>query len=131
VEDTVKSFRRFGPPAILLGRYSTGVRLFAAILSGCGYIPYRRFLGFDLAGSLIYATLWVGLGHIFGDQVMVTLQWLGRRRAVLLIVPAAIVAMVAYRLWRRWRYGAARPIPPGPFERPVLAPGRGRPSDGR
>lgn len=41
VEDTVKYFHRFGPSAIMLGRYSTGVRLFAAILSGCGYIGYR------------------------------------------------------------------------------------------
>jgi membrane protein DedA with SNARE-associated domain len=40
VEDAVKYFRRVGPSAILLGRYSTGIRLFAAILSGCGYIRY-------------------------------------------------------------------------------------------
>jgi membrane protein DedA with SNARE-associated domain len=131
VEDTVKYFRRFGPPAVLLARYSTGIRLFAAILSGCGYIPYRRFLCYDVAGSLIYATLWVGLGHLFGDQVMIALQWVGRRRVVLLIVPAAIVAMVAYRLWRRERYGAARLTPPGAPERQALAPHSNLSSEGR
>lgn len=109
VEDTVKYFRRFGPPAILLGRYSTGVRLFAAILSGCGYIGYKRFLAYDIAGSLVYATLWVMVGHTFGDQVSTVLVWLGRRRALIMIVPAAVLAIVAYRVWRRWRYGAARP----------------------
>ena len=102
-------FRRFGAPAILLGRYSTGVRLFAAILSGCRYIAYRRFLTYDIAGSLVYATLWVMLGHAFGEQVSAALPWLGRRRALILIVPAAVVAIVAFRLWRRRRYGAARP----------------------
>lgn len=110
VEETVKYFRRFGPSAIMLGRYSTGVRLFAAILSGSGYIGYTRFLGYNIVGSLIYATLWVVVGHVFGEQVMTVLQWLGRQRAGLLIVPAAVIAIVAYRLWRRWRYGAARPI---------------------
>jgi membrane protein DedA with SNARE-associated domain len=109
VEDTVRRFRRFGPPAILLGRYSTGVRLFASILSGCGYIAYRRFLMYDIAGSLVYATLWVTVGHVFGEQVSAVLAWLGRRRAIILIVPAALLAIVAYRLWRRRRYGAARP----------------------
>lgn len=109
VDDTVRRFRRFGPPAILLGRYSTGVRLFAAILSGCGYIAYRRFLAYDIAGSLVYATLWVMVGHVFGEQVSAVLAWLGRRRAIIMIVPAALLAIVAYRLWRRRRYGAARP----------------------
>src|SRR5262249_18936610 len=49
VENTLKYFRRFGAAAIVLGRYSTSVRLFAAILSGTGRIPYRRFLLYDLA----------------------------------------------------------------------------------
>ena len=108
VEDTVRYFRRFGPPAILLGRYSTGVRLFAAILSGCGYIRYTRFVVYDIVGSLVYATLWVMVGHAFGEQVSTILAWLGRRRAIVLVVPAVVLAIVACRVWRRRRSGAAR-----------------------
>jgi membrane protein DedA with SNARE-associated domain len=108
VENTLKYFRRFGPTAILLGRYSTGVRLFAAILSGSGHIAYQRFLLLDLAGSLIYTTLWMVLGHLFSEQVESLLGWLGRQRAVLLIVPLALVAIVGYRLWRRRRHGTAQ-----------------------
>jgi membrane protein DedA with SNARE-associated domain len=109
VDDTVKYFRRFGPSAVLLGRYSTGVRLFAAILSGCGHLPYRRFLRYDIAGSLIYATLWVIVGYLLGDHVSAVLTWLARHRALILIIPAAVLGIVAYRLWRRWRYAPARP----------------------
>ncbi|HKC98883.1 MAG TPA: DedA family protein [Methylomirabilota bacterium] len=108
VENIVKYFRRFGAAAIVLGRYSTGVRLFAAILSGTGRIPYRRFLLYDLAGSLAYAAVWVVLGRVFGDEVEAALEWLGRQRALFLIVPTAIAAIVGYRLWRRRRHGAAR-----------------------
>jgi putative exporter of polyketide antibiotics len=56
---------------------------------------------------------------VFGDQVSDILVWLGRRRAILMIVPAAILAIVAYRLWRRRRYGAARLAlgPPSPEHR--------------
>jgi len=109
VDDTVKYFRRFGPSAILLGRYSTGVRLFAAILSGCGHLGYSRFLRYDIAGSLLYATLWVTVGYLFGDHVSAVLAWFARRRGIILILPAAVVAIVAYRLWRRWRCAPARP----------------------
>src|ERR1051325_5706558 len=38
VEKTVTYFTRFGAPAILLSRFSTGVRLFSSVLSGCGHI---------------------------------------------------------------------------------------------
>ena len=109
VDDTVRYFRRFGPSAIMLGRYSTGVRLFAAILSGCGHLRYRRFVTFDIAGSLVYATLWVTAGYLLGDHVSAALAWLGRRRAVILILPAAALGILAYRLWRRRRYAPARP----------------------
>ena len=108
IENTLKYFRRFGPAAILLGRYSTGVRLFAAILSGSGHIAYHRFVVYDLIGSLIYATLWTVLGHIFSAQVETLLDWIGRQRALFLIVPVAIVAIVGYRFWRRRRHGSAR-----------------------
>ena len=108
VENVLKYFQRFGAAAIVLGRYSTGVRLFAAILSGTGRIAYHRFVLYDLAGSLAYATVWVVLGRVFSEQVEVLLDWLGRQRALFLIVPAAICAIVAYRLWRRRRHGTAR-----------------------
>jgi len=108
VENTLRYFRRFGAAAIVLGRYSTGVRLFAAILSGCGHFAYHRFVLYDLAGSLAYAALWVVLGHVFSDQVEQVLEWLGRQRALFLIVPAGLLAIVGYRLWRRRRHGTAR-----------------------
>src|SRR5262249_4671586 len=108
VENTLRYFTRFGPAAIVLGRYSTSVRLFAAVLSGSGRIAYRRFVFYDLAGSLVFATVWIGLGWLFSDEVEVVLEWLGRQRALFLIVPIAILAVVGYRLWQRWRHGRAR-----------------------
>jgi len=108
IENTLKYFRRFGPAAILLGRYSTGVRLFAAILSGSGHIAYHRFVLYDLVGSLTYTALWMVLGHVFSEQVETLLAWLGRQRALLLLVPLALVAIVGYRLWRRRRHGTAQ-----------------------
>src|SRR5437773_4277909 len=52
VEKTIAYFERFGAYTLLVGRFSFGVRLFAAVLSGAGHISYRRFLVFDAAGAL-------------------------------------------------------------------------------
>jgi len=105
VENTLACFRRFGALAVLVGRFSTSVRLFAAVLAGSGEIPYRRFILLDLVGSVVYMTLWITLGAAFGAVV---LEQVGRPlQAILLLGPAALVAVLLYRLYRRRRYGAA------------------------
>lgn len=105
VETTVAYFKRWGAPALLVGRFSAGVRLFAAVLAGSGHISYRAFLTFDAAGTLVYATLWIVLGALFGAAILDRAG--GAARLLLLLAPATVLAILAYRLWRRRRYGAA------------------------
>ena len=105
VETTLDYFRRFGALAVLLGRFSTGVRLFGAVLAGSGRLSYRRFVLLDVIGTLGYATLWILLGATFGAAV---LDHTGRYSVFLfLLVPAGILTVLAYRLYRRRRYGVA------------------------
>ncbi len=105
VETALRRFKRFGAAALLLARFSTGVRLFAAILAGSGEIRYWRFLALDTVGTVIYATLWIALGAALGPAV---LERTGPfARALLLLAPAALFGVIAYRLLRRRRYGPA------------------------
>jgi membrane protein DedA with SNARE-associated domain len=115
VAKTLAYFQRFGAAAVLVGRFSTTVRLLAAALSGCGHISYPRFLVCDLIGTLAYAGAWVTVGYLFGPQAIALLERYGAARLLVLVIPAALVAVLAYRLWRRFRYGAAHTT--------VLAPG--------
>jgi membrane protein DedA with SNARE-associated domain len=108
VEKTVRYFTRFGPAAILLSRFSASVRLFAAALSGCGHITYWRFLSFDVVGSLLYATLLVIVGRVVGESAAEFLGRLGGLRVLLFVGPVAFAVLLGYRLYRRWRYGAAK-----------------------
>lgn len=108
VERTVGYFKRFGAGAILLSRFSHSVRLFASALSGCGHIPYWKFIVFDFVGTVLYAALWVTVGHLVGEQAAEILGRHGGTRLLLLIGPLALVTLVAYRLWRRRRYGPAK-----------------------
>ena len=105
VERTLEFFRRFGATAILVCRFSTGVRLFATVLAGSGEFSYRRFVMLDVLGSIVYATLWIAAGAAFGAVVLERVG--GPARAVLLLGPAALLSILAYRLVRRWRFGPA------------------------
>lgn len=108
VEKTVGYFRRFGAAAILLSRFSHSVRLFASALSGCGHISYRRFLGFNVLGTVLYTALWAVIGYLVGERAAELLSRHGGPRLLLLIGPLALAALVTYRLWKRRRYGPAK-----------------------
>jgi membrane protein DedA with SNARE-associated domain len=107
VEKTVGYFRRFGAAAILLSRFSTSVRLFASALSGCGHISYWKFVAFDLIGTVVYATACVTVGYLVGDRAAEFLEHHRATRFLVVLAPAALAALLGYRLWRRRRYGPA------------------------
>ncbi len=113
VEKTVGYFVRFGAAAILLSRFSTSVRIFAAALSGCGHISYPRFVAYDLVGTVLYAVLWVTIGHVLGAPAADLLKRFRVLNLLVLLGPAALVALLGYRLWRRIRYGPAPPLTEG------------------
>lgn len=107
VEKTAGYFKRFGAAAVLLSRFSASVRLFASALSGCGHITYWKFVTFDLVGTLAYITVWTTVGYLIGQRAI---DFLGRHRGARLLVlvgPVALATLLAYRLWRRRRYGVA------------------------
>jgi membrane protein DedA with SNARE-associated domain len=102
---TLRRYERLGGAAVLLGRFSMGVRLFAAALAGSGRVGYWRFLLYDGLGSLTYAMLLLLLGHLFGARVM---ERAGLGGAVLLVgPPLALAGLIAWRLARRFRHGPA------------------------
>ena len=109
IENTVKYFVRFGPAAIMLSRFSASIRIFAAALSGCGHVTYSRFLTYDVVGSAVYAALWVALGYFVGAPAIDLLKRYRMLSLLLLVMPLAALIVLAHRLWRRGRYGAALP----------------------
>jgi membrane protein DedA with SNARE-associated domain len=103
-------FHRFGPLAIVIGRFVAGVRIFAAPMAGSGAISYPRFLVFELIGAVAWAGLFVALGYALGAQWRALFEHYGwgvalATLAVLTVTgPAAIILV---RLARRRRHGRA------------------------
>jgi membrane protein DedA with SNARE-associated domain len=108
VQRTERYFKRFGPGAIILGRFVAGVRLFAAPLAGSGTMSYPRFLFFEVLGGLLWAAVFVGLGYALGERGRALLSdWKGVTIVLTATLVATLLATLGTRLWRRRRHGRA------------------------
>jgi membrane protein DedA with SNARE-associated domain len=90
------------------------------IAGGSGY-GYRRFLVYDVAGTLIFLLLFGGLGYAFGPQWQIVGQSLGQYMGWVLglAVAAIVLYLLLRRLWLR-----RRPQPAVPYARPKHLAGR-------
>lgn len=66
---------RYGPLLVFASRFLPGVRIAVNMTCGAGYMPYRRFLAFNGAGSVAWSAQAAILGYIagkaFADQIWV------------------------------------------------------------
>lgn len=113
VDKALHHFGRYGPPALLLSRFSTSVRILASACAGCGRITYGRYLVLDGLGTLLYTCLWVMVGAVIGDRAVQFFMHDPRRFTFLALALLTGAAFIGYRLWRRWREGRALRLPVG------------------
>lgn len=62
-------FARHGGKALILARFTPIVRTFAPILAGVGHMHYRKFLGYNLVGGLLWAVGITSLGYFLGNAI--------------------------------------------------------------
>jgi membrane protein DedA with SNARE-associated domain len=103
-------FARFGPLAIVIGRFVAGVRLLAAPMAGSGAISYSRFLVFEAIGAVAWAGLFVVAGFALRAQWRALLERFGGTAVVAglaLLAVAGPAAIILVRMARRRRHGRA------------------------
>ena len=57
---------KWGPLAVVLGRFLPFIRTFMPFISGISGMRWRRFTPFSILGGLIWSTLFTLLGYFFG-----------------------------------------------------------------
>jgi len=67
VSRTEGHFTRRGAASLLFAKWVPGLSTVAAPIAGQAGIPYSKFLMYDMAGSLIWASSWLFAGRFFGD----------------------------------------------------------------
>jgi membrane-associated protein len=99
LERTRTFYDRHGGKTVLLARFLPILRTFAPFVAGIGHMPYARFLGFSIAGSVSWVGLFVLAGYFFGHLPVV------RQNLTLVMIGIIIVSILPGTIaWLRHRY---------------------------
>lgn len=102
VRKTSEAYDRFGLRALLFAKFVPGLSAVSVPVAGALRAPFLRFLGYDLAGTVVWAGTGLGLGAVFHAQVEAVLDLLRRFGAGAIgLLAAALALWLAFRLWRR------------------------------
>lgn len=115
-ERAERLLRRFRGWVVLVAKFIAGARVFVPPAAGASVLSYGRFLLFDAAGSLLWTTLVVGIGALFGREWEAMARGLEEGYRILgLALLGFLGGYFAWKVARRWRYGA-------PPRSPTLSP---------
>ena len=83
---------------MFLCRYPKGMRTVGALPVGSGTMSWPAFTALNAASAILWTTILVGLGYVFGAQVeqAVNAGW-GLASTLLLVVMIAVFAFVWWR----------------------------------
>ena len=90
-----------GGSAIVIARFVPILRTFVPFVAGVAEMPYRRFVGFNILGGILWVVSLVMLGRLVGATP------LGAQlhRVILVVVAISLIPLVvsAYKVWRKKR----------------------------
>jgi membrane protein DedA with SNARE-associated domain len=98
-------FESHGDKTILVARFITGLRVFAALLAGAAGMRWRTFAIYNFLGAVLWSITITLAGYFFGHSWHLLERWIGGIGAGALA--ATVVAAVAIFLVRRRRHRLA------------------------
>jgi membrane protein DedA with SNARE-associated domain len=102
VRRTQGLFQRYGVRAVLVSKFLPGLTTVMPPLAGIFGVSRLRFALYDLAGVILWAGFWAGLGYVFSETIEAVVRRvsaLGRTAGV--VVVAALVGYVLLKYVRR------------------------------
>lgn len=94
-------YARHGGKTIILARFIPIVRTFAPFVAGVGEMHYGRFLAYNVIGGVVWVTLFVWAGYLFGNIPAVK----ERFSLVILAIIAVSVLPIAIEILKTWSAG--------------------------
>jgi membrane protein DedA with SNARE-associated domain len=99
-------FRRHGAKTVFLGRFVAILRVTAAWLAGISHMPWWRFLFWNAAGGIAWATLVGVVAYMFGRTAADAIARYGLLGAAVVVVLGVLV-FLALRIWRNRAFEGA------------------------
>lgn len=97
-------FERYGDRTVFFGRFVAVLRAWAAFLAGVNRMPWPKFLFFNAAGGILWATIYGLLGYFLGNNLPLlnkVVRVLGVGGIVIAVVVIAVVAIIVWRQRQR------------------------------
>jgi membrane-associated protein len=98
---TQQFYEKHGGKTIILARFVPIVRTFAPFVAGVGTMHYPRFLAYNVVGAVVWVTMFVWLGYLFGNIPAV------KERFSLVILGIILVSVlpIALEMFKGWKAG--------------------------
>jgi membrane-associated protein len=102
LRQTQAFYDKYGGITIIIGRFIPVIRTFAPFLAGVAGMTYRRFLSYNVIGAVLWISLLVYAGFLFGNIPLVkqNLSLIVLGIVVLSLIPA-LTTFVSERRSRR------------------------------
>ncbi len=103
VVKTQRTLGKHGAQTLLFAKWVPGLSTVAAPIAGQAEIPYLKFVAYDMAGTLLWASAWLFAGRFFGDLAKRSHEFfiaLGHYAVLLLAVMVVGWLVVRYVRWR-------------------------------
>ena len=95
-------FTAHGNKTILVARFITGLRVFAALLAGSARMPWRTFAIYNMLGALLWSVAISLAGFFFGRSWDVLEHWIkGAGLIALGVIAVSLITIVVIRRRRR------------------------------
>jgi membrane protein DedA with SNARE-associated domain/rhodanese-related sulfurtransferase len=102
VRRTVNVFTRYGWRGIIIAKFLPGMSTVTPPLAGMSKLTLRRFLFFDVIGSILFSGTFILLGYIFSNQIAqiaAALEHIGGD--ALAVIVALVLLYIAYKFLQR------------------------------
>ena len=99
LEEAERFFHRYGPVALVLGRFVPVVRTYVPLAAGVAALSYRWFVGWNVLGGVLWAFGLTLVGVLLGDVPLVA----GHVDVLAIVLVALSVVPIAISAWLRWR----------------------------
>ena len=99
LEQAEAFFLKYGPLALVLGRFIPIVRTYIPVAAGTAEMPYKKFVGWNVTGAVLWIVSMVGIGVLLGDipGIADRIDMIAIVIVLVSVTPVVISAMINWR----------------------------------